>query len=93
MSVLFKNPNNCTFVHLQYTTYKIRKGGDRPFYPFVFSDTMGLQPTSEVLVDDVKLALRGHVNEGYMVQLLQTAGFFVHSKCDFFFIMYLLNCH
>lgn len=32
---------------------------------------MGLERSEGVLVDDVKLALRGHMRDGYQVQLLQ----------------------
>ncbi|XP_059204140.1 interferon-induced protein 44-like [Centropristis striata] len=49
-----------------YKTYKIRKGpGD--FYSFVFNDTMGYErgTNAGVLVEDVELALRGHVEDGY----------------------------
>lgn len=45
---------------------------------------MGLEKDHGVLPDDVKLALRGHMRDGYEVQLLQTAGVLVHSKWDFF---------
>ena len=43
---------------LQYTTYKIQKGGPDTFHPFVFNDIMGLDRKG-VPVDDVKLALKG----------------------------------
>ncbi|XP_020515058.1 interferon-induced protein 44-like [Labrus bergylta] len=49
----------------KYTAYKIQKGDQKSFYPFVFNDIMGLSPVNGVLVDDVKLALMGHVKEGY----------------------------
>ncbi|KAE8286472.1 Interferon-induced protein 44 [Larimichthys crocea] len=48
----------------EYTTYKIRKEGQRSFYPFVFNDIMGLE-VKGVLVDDIKLALRGRVKDDY----------------------------
>ncbi|KAG8011548.1 Interferon-induced protein 44, partial [Nibea albiflora] len=48
-----------------YSTYKIEKGGSESFYPFVFNDIMGLDTDKGVLVGDVKLALRGHVKDGY----------------------------
>ncbi|XP_054879924.1 interferon-induced protein 44-like [Poeciliopsis prolifica] len=47
-----------------YSTYKERKA-DGSFYPFVFSDIMGLSEGEEALEEDVKLVLRGHVKEGY----------------------------
>ncbi|KAG7999323.1 Interferon-induced protein 44 [Nibea albiflora] len=49
----------------KYSTYKIEKGGSESFYPFVFNDIMGLDTDKGVLVGDVKLALRGHVKDGY----------------------------
>ncbi|XP_074471662.1 interferon-induced protein 44-like [Sebastes fasciatus] len=49
----------------KYTTFKIPKGNPKTFYPFVFNDIMGLHPTKGVLVNDVKLAMMGHVKDGY----------------------------
>ncbi|XP_076612309.1 interferon-induced protein 44-like isoform X4 [Chaetodon auriga] len=48
-----------------YTTYKIQKERSDTFYPFVFNDIMGLGKDKGVHVEDVKLALKGHVMEGY----------------------------
>lgn len=49
----------------KYKTYKIRKGPNSS-YSFIFNDIMGLEHhTKGVPVEDVKLALRGHVKEGY----------------------------
>ncbi|XP_067428586.1 interferon-induced protein 44-like isoform X1 [Thunnus thynnus] len=48
-----------------YTTYKIEKETPNTFHPFVFNDIMGLTEGKGVLVDDVKLALKGHVKENY----------------------------
>ncbi|XP_053193445.1 interferon-induced protein 44-like [Scomber japonicus] len=49
----------------KFTTYKIEKGNPSTFYPFVFNDIMGLDPSKGVLVDDIKLALMGHVKDDY----------------------------
>ncbi|XP_053298524.1 interferon-induced protein 44-like [Pleuronectes platessa] len=50
----------------QYKTFKFHKNPGAT-YPFVLSDIMGLEEDfdSGVSVKDVKLALRGHVTEGY----------------------------
>ncbi|XP_059203156.1 interferon-induced protein 44-like [Centropristis striata] len=50
----------------EYKTYKIHKGPGN-FYSFVFNDIMGFEKETNtgVLVKDVKLALRGHVEDGY----------------------------
>uniref|UniRef100_A0A3Q2ZA27 Interferon-induced protein 44-like n=1 Tax=Kryptolebias marmoratus TaxID=37003 RepID=A0A3Q2ZA27_KRYMA len=49
----------------KYKTYQINKGS-QSHCSFVFSDTMGLETgTGGVHVEDIKLALKGHVEEGY----------------------------
>ncbi|XP_070844125.1 interferon-induced protein 44-like [Chaetodon trifascialis] len=49
----------------KYTTYKIQKESSGTFYPFVFNDIMGLEQHGGVHVEDIKLALKGHVMDGY----------------------------
>ncbi|XP_063759523.1 interferon-induced protein 44-like isoform X1 [Eleginops maclovinus] len=51
----------------KYRAYQIAKGGPRKYYPFVFNDIMGLEKdTSQgVCVEDIKLAMKGHMNDGY----------------------------
>ncbi|KAM6978382.1 interferon-induced protein 44-like [Tautogolabrus adspersus] len=53
----------------KFQTHKIRRGQGNPrtFYPFVFNDIMGLEDGEGegVQAEDLKLALKGHVKEGY----------------------------
>ncbi|KAK2889773.1 hypothetical protein Q8A73_018073 [Channa argus] len=49
----------------EYKTHKIEKGSPDTFYPFVFNDIMGLGVDKGVTEDDVKLALAGHIKDGY----------------------------
>ncbi|XP_060945688.1 interferon-induced protein 44-like [Limanda limanda] len=50
----------------KYNTFKLTKSPGAT-YSFVFNDIMGFEQGSDrgVLVEDVKLALRGHVKDGY----------------------------
>ncbi|XP_041661258.1 interferon-induced protein 44-like [Cheilinus undulatus] len=48
----------------KYKTYRLQKQ-DGSFYPFVLNDTMGLSYNGGILENDVKLALKGHVKDGY----------------------------
>ncbi|XP_049417583.1 interferon-induced protein 44-like [Epinephelus fuscoguttatus] len=52
---------------LKYKSYKIQKGGPGTFYPFVFTDIMGLDRDTNrgVSVEDIKLAMMGHIKDGY----------------------------
>ncbi|XP_047431926.1 interferon-induced protein 44-like, partial [Mugil cephalus] len=51
----------------KYRTYKLPKGEPGTFYSLVFNDTMGLERSTNggARVEDVKLAMMGHVKEGY----------------------------
>lgn len=55
---------------LQYGTYKIQKGGPETFYPFLFTDIMGLENRTNtgIAVEDIKLAMNGHIKDGYEVK-------------------------
>ena len=54
---------------LQYATYRIKKD-EESFYPFVCNDIMGLSRHGGVHVEDVKMALKGHVKDGYTVRMI-----------------------
>lgn len=58
------------FLNFQYKTYRTKKEGPRSYFSFVFSDTMGLDPTHGIRVDDIILALKGHVKDCYKVKFL-----------------------
>ncbi|KAK7925089.1 hypothetical protein WMY93_007399 [Mugilogobius chulae] len=54
---------------VQYKAHRIRKGRGKTktYYPFLFNDIMGLESDQNmgVRADDIKLAMMGHVREGY----------------------------
>lgn len=54
---------------LQYQAYKIKKD-DGSYCSFIFNDIMGLEERTDkgVKVEDVKLALKGHVSKEYQVK-------------------------
>ncbi|KAI3359930.1 hypothetical protein L3Q82_014287 [Scortum barcoo] len=57
----------------EYKTYKIHKNAEN-FYSVIFNDIMGLEQSTNrgVNVEDIKLAMKGHVKEGYK---------FIPGKC------------
>lgn len=61
---------------VQYKTHRIAKGRgkEKTYYPFVFNDIMGLEGGDNVGVraEDIKLAMMGHVKEGYEFNRLST---------------------
>ncbi|MCI4393945.1 hypothetical protein PGIGA_G00163240 [Pangasianodon gigas] len=51
---------------LKYNIYKLKKDTDGSFFPFMFSDTMGLgEDSSGAYIDDLIRILQGQVQEGY----------------------------
>ncbi|XP_027140583.1 interferon-induced protein 44 [Larimichthys crocea] len=51
----------------KFRTYKIQKGGPGTFYPFAFTDIMGIEKDTNkgARVEDIKLAMSGHIKDGY----------------------------
>lgn len=49
----------------------MKKAGTESYYPFVFTDIMGLEPenTQGIQPKDIKNILKGHVKDGYTVSL------------------------
>ncbi|XP_051240547.1 interferon-induced protein 44-like [Dicentrarchus labrax] len=58
----------------EYKTYKIQKGQPGTFYSFEFTDIMGLEKDTNkgVGVEDIKLAMRGNIKDGYKFNPLST---------------------
>ncbi|CAL8272099.1 unnamed protein product [Lota lota] len=50
---------------LSYKTHQIQKEKPGQHYPFVFNDIMGLERNTGICLDDIKLAMKGHVKEDY----------------------------
>ncbi|XP_047659231.1 uncharacterized protein LOC113663660 [Tachysurus fulvidraco] len=55
----------CTSVTSKYTVYKLNKGTEGSFFPFVLGDTMGLEEASGARQEDIISILNGHMQEGY----------------------------
>ncbi|XP_075942310.1 interferon-induced protein 44-like [Anarhichas minor] len=53
----------------KHRTYQFNKGGPGTFYPFVFTDLMGLEKGTKkgVCVEDIKQAMKGHIKDGYEI--------------------------
>lgn len=61
--------HSCVF--FQFKCHRLKKGQAGTFYPFVFSDIMGLEPDlNGVLTEDIVKILQGHVKGGYTVSSL-----------------------
>lgn len=68
------NTNNVKSYTVEYRTHKIKKGRSREYYPFVFNDIMGLESGDDIGVraEDIKLAMMGHVRDGYKFNPVST---------------------
>ncbi|XP_075942304.1 interferon-induced protein 44-like [Anarhichas minor] len=53
----------------KHRTYQFNKGGPGTFYPFVFTDLMGLEKETKkgVCVEDIKQAMKGHIKDCYKI--------------------------
>ncbi|XP_053333395.1 interferon-induced protein 44-like isoform X2 [Clarias gariepinus] len=52
---------------LRFKTHRLKKAGPGSYYPFVFTDIMGLEPDKSqgVQTKDIQKILKGHVKDGY----------------------------
>ncbi|KAL6102782.1 uncharacterized protein ACO6RY_02322 [Pungitius sinensis] len=59
--------NSSTTFTIERRNYKIKKGGPGTFYPFVFTDIMGLEKFDQkgVCVEDIRMDMKGHIKDGY----------------------------
>ncbi|KAF5895673.1 interferon-induced protein 44-like, partial [Clarias magur] len=57
---------------LKYTVYKLNKGTEGSFFPFVFGDTMGLESGSDgAKTEEIVAILHGHIPEGFTFSALE----------------------
>ncbi|KAM9455146.1 interferon-induced protein 44-like [Clarias gariepinus] len=61
---------------LTFNNYHMKKAGTRSYYPFVFTDIMGLEPenTQGIQPKDIKNILKGHVKDGYTFNPVKPIG-------------------
>uniref|UniRef100_A0A3B4DUB2 G domain-containing protein n=1 Tax=Pygocentrus nattereri TaxID=42514 RepID=A0A3B4DUB2_PYGNA len=50
---------------VKFKYHRLKKDGPGSFYPFVFTDIMGLEQSMGVCTDDIKNILDGHIKNGY----------------------------
>ncbi|KAM9454185.1 uncharacterized protein Hap1MRO34_020109 [Clarias gariepinus] len=56
----------------KYTVYKLNKGTEGSFFPFVFGDTMGLETGSDgAKTNEIVAILHGHIPEGFTFNALE----------------------
>uniref|UniRef100_A0A8C5CSX2 Interferon-induced protein 44-like n=1 Tax=Gadus morhua TaxID=8049 RepID=A0A8C5CSX2_GADMO len=50
---------------LNYKTHQIQRERPGQYFPFTFNDIMGFEGTRGILLEDIELAMKGHVKEDY----------------------------